>query len=322
MASPVDVFRGGSRVFHPFRVEPLLQFSLAIGFGLVLSGTMNSQSETVTPTGAELIVLLRQMQANMRVNDVLARQYVCDDTVHTFAVNQKGKKIRDYSAKFESQVVDGQEFNRIVFEEQNGKATSAEKLRSHQKHIDVVNNLGSDFDFVFDLRDGNPRDSVYSALPICCLSTLFNNRILRHEQINGRDNLVIESVPKASSSAASPVEKTSLDWTETTWIDVNDRMPTRIEVELLNDKNFLVKGSKEKREFFKLESTPDRDGHPASAVWLLGRIEDQSALKFLWQRQFSTFEDISDNCRRFDVKMRLLPDSVRDATHPASGQPR
>jgi len=75
------------------------------------------------------------------------------------------------------------------------------------------------------------------------LNALFDNHVVRHETINGRDNLVIESVPKSGIGPSLTQEGTALDWKETTWVDVGYVMPTRIEAELLNDKGFLLKGT-------------------------------------------------------------------------------
>ena len=187
----------------------LLLFCVVMCCGLMISRAAIGQKEAAALTGEDLISLLQRMHANIVANDKLARQYVCDDLVKESGLNKKGKKIWDYSEKDESLFVGGLPYYRIV--EENGKPLSAQQQVTVQKHLDTLSELGQGFDFSFDLRDSDPCYSFYSALPICCLATLFENRVLRHEQINGRDNLVIESVPKANPDAVTPVERTSLD---------------------------------------------------------------------------------------------------------------
>jgi hypothetical protein len=277
-----------------------------------------AQKETTTPADDNLFSVLQRMHVNLVENNELARQYACDDSVHETYFNKSGKKTGEKSEKVESLFVGGMEYHHIV--EQNGKPLSDQKLISEQKHQDALSELGADFDFVFDLRDGNPRDSIYSALPICCLTSLFENRILRHDQINGRDNLVVESVPLGNPAVTSDVYRTALDWKQTIWIDTEYLMPTRYEVELLHDKDFLLKGSINRHEFVRFEETSDTKDRPPQKVWLESYSEGQFHLKFLWERLFETFEDTSYNYRKFRVDMRVLPDSVQDVSHQSADQ--
>jgi len=280
--------------------------------GFELGTQTGAQVDTPNPGNQDLSALLQRVHANVVANDELASQYVCNDRTHTVTLGKSGKKIRDFTAKFEFAVIDGLPYIHKV--EENGVPLSARKMAAEQKHQDSLSPFRRGVDFVFDLRDGNPRDSVYSALPICCLATLFENRVLRHEQINGRDNLVIESVPNNNAKLSSPEERTALDWMETTWIDAEDMIPTRYDVELLNDKSFLLKGSTERREFFRLEDSSDRTAHQPQAVWLESYKEDRSNMKFFGRLQFQTFEDASYNFKKFTAKMRVLPDSVEPIT--------
>jgi hypothetical protein len=144
------------------------------------------------------------------------------------------------------------------------------------------------------------------------LTALFENHAARHETINGRDYLVIESVPKLDKDITNYEEPTALNWKETTWIDAEYLMPTRIEVELLKDNRFLLKETKFQRSYLRLEEEEaDEAGHPRRAVWLENYAEGRSILKFLWLLESETFEDTSYNFKRFDGKMRVLNDSMR-----------
>jgi hypothetical protein len=286
--------------------------------GLIISRAAIAQKEVAAFTGEDLISLLQRMHANIEANDKLAQQYACDDLVKESYFNKKSKKLRDHSEKVETLFVGVLPYHHIV--EENGKPLNAQKLVSEQKHQDALSDLGRGFDFSFDLRESDPRSSFYSALPICCLVTLFDNRVLRHEQINGRDNLVVESVPKANPDAVTPVERTALDWKETTWIDVDDQMPTRYEVELLPDRSYMLKGTAERREFLRMEGTSDSKGRTTGTVWLWNYSEGHTSLKGSRGLLFITFEDTSYNFKKFEMDMRLLPDSVQDVPHNGASQ--
>jgi len=275
-----------------------------------LAAVPTAQPTPTVVSDNDLSGLLRQMHANLRANEELAQQYVCDDSVHEEYFNKSGKKTAEKSEKVESVFVNGLLYHQIV--EQNGKSVPPRKQLLLQKHEDAISELGDGFDFIFELRDGNPKDSIYSALPICCLNALFDNHVVRHETINGRDNLVIESVPKSGIGPSLTQEGTALDWKETTWVDVGYVMPTRIEAELLNDKGFLLKGTTLQQNYIRVEKDgPDGSGHPAGSVWVENYKTAHSKLKFLWKFEVSTFEDTSYNFKKFDAKMKVLSDSMR-----------
>jgi len=305
-------------MLHRRGIAPTLLLCCIWSGALTLSKSAIAQNATNLPAGEELTALLQRMHANLVANAKLARQYACDDSMHSVALNKKGKKIRDDTEKFESAVINGVWYNRQV--EKNGVPLSARKMASTQKHLDAIHEIGRGKDFIFDVRDINPRDSVYSSLPFCCLATLFENRALRYEQINGRDNLVVESTPKANPETVSEDEITALDWKETTWIDMADLIPTRYEAELLNDRSFVLKGTTERRDFFRFEWPPDSTSQPKETVWLESHMLGHLNIKFAWQLEFQTSEGTSYNYKKFKTDMRLLPDSVQEISSQGASQ--
>ena len=274
--------------------------------GLSAPGQISiAQNETAVVSDDNLVTLLKQMHANLRANEKLAHQYVCDDSVRNVYFNKHGKRTRETSEKVDSVFANELLYHQIV--ERNGKPLSQKKQIFLQKHEDAISELGSGFDFIFDLSDRNPGDSVFSALPICCLAELFENHIVRHETINGRDNLVVESLPKASPDITSAKEATALDWKETTWIDAEYLMPTRFEVELVKDKRFLLTETKLQQNYFRLDGEATEAGHPAEPTWL----ENHAVGHFLWSSGSETFDDVSYNFKRFKTDARVLNDSVQ-----------
>ncbi len=178
--------------------------------------------------------------------------------------------------------------------------------------------LAGDSDFTLEMVGQDPHNNIYSDLPICCLSSLFDNRVVGREVIDGRDNIVIESTPRANATPASEHERTALDWKETTWIDVRDVMPTRYDVELLNDIKYLTKGTTDRTDFMRVEAAGTAEGDAKQVVWLVR--SGSCRLEYLWQgkRTREIAEDQCVNYRKFRGEMRVLQDSVREVP---SGSP-
>jgi hypothetical protein len=168
---------------------------------LILAAELSAvgQAAPSDPDQSELAILLLRMEAARSMNWKIEREYVSDDQAHGVDYNLHGKKIREYTQKL-GWIQIGDELCRRLMEE-NGKPPSEKRLRKYQLEQAGVNQLTDGMEFVVDLEDGAPQDSVFSALPICCLATLFDSRFLRHEVIDGRDNLVVESMP-------SPIQAT------------------------------------------------------------------------------------------------------------------
>ncbi len=252
----------------------------------------------------ELTALLTRMQANVTANKGLVAQYVSDMARH--AVVYKGSKVvSEFSDKLESVLIDGKWYQRTI--ERNGKPLRAKVQAANQTRLDDMADRTKGMDFIFELVQKNPSDYIYSALPVCCLSTLFENRLLRHERISGRDCFVVESHPLPQHSPVSEEEKSALDWKETTWIDTDDLMPVRYEVELVNDKRYLLRGSTTTAEFMRTNGSTAIGG-PHQIVWMQRYFTG----RLLWEGHSETSEGTSSNFRRFRSNMRVLHDSVRE----------
>ena len=281
----------------------------------LLIGAVLGQQPTLVPVNDDLPALLKRMEANRRANARLAARYTFDETRNTKTFNHKGKLVHEDSERFVSVIIDGVDYNRVV--EENGKPVPEKQQVSEQKRQDAISELGQNYDFAFELVGVNPRDYIYSDLPISYLSTLFDNRVVGRELINGRDNLVVESTPKANVNPGSGRAQTALDWKETTWIDVEDAMPTRYEVELLRDKKYLLKGGTSQRELTRLPVTQSENSHWPENVWM---IHGWNA-HYSWRMFRITSSSVSKadfyNYKRFQSDAHVLEDSVQEVPAPA-----
>ena len=285
-----------------------------VTFWVAAFSVIQSTYAQAPPSGStdfDLAALLQRMQANVKVNDKIAQSFVADESYKKVALDKKGKKKGESSGKFECISINGLPYSYLV--EENGKTFNAEQLVSARKRAEKIAQLGVGKDYALTVKGEDPRLGVYSSLPICCLATLFDNRVIRREQINGRDNLVIESVPKAIV-AATTNEQSALDWKGTTWIDLADLMPTRYEAELLKNKRFLAKGTRTSRDFARTVFPPTSNESAPTIVWLSSRGTDGVRVKFLWMDGEEDSEETWYNFRRFKVDLHILDDSVQPAS--------
>jgi hypothetical protein len=247
------------------------------------------------------------MEANRHANSRLASRYTYDWTSSCKIYSPGDKLLSANSTKWESVNIDGIGYVRIV--EENGKPFTGKRQLAEQKRSDTLGQLGKDYDFVFQVVRQNPRNYIYSDLPISYLDTLFDNRVLGHQSINGRDNLVVESIPKFDAKPLSDRAKTALDWRQTIWIDVEDEMPTRYDVELLNRKNFLLAGTITSIEFTRLPVAPSGDVKLPPNVWLL---HNNSGHFLFWPTNSEVLKSDYYNYKRFQADARVLQDSVQE----------
>jgi hypothetical protein len=232
--------------------------------------------------------------------------------------DKNGKVTSDESVKFENVFVEGLPYRRKI--EENGKPLSgkeaeAEEIR-YEQAVEQRRNLSLE-----DKRRGlHLTLHSYRTMPSCCLLTLFENRVVRHETLDGRDTVVVESVPKADAKPANANEKSALNWKQTSWIDVEDAMPVRYDAEKLNDDGRTAKGETIRYDFVRLIDVPANKDHPESAVWLLRHVTSNFRFKMLWVSNTGTTEQTWSNFKKFHVDMRLLEDTVEETTDHEDSQ--
>lgn len=258
--------------------------------------------------GADVVGLLQRLQASQKSNWKLQQQYTSDELWHNVNYDKNGKKTMDETAKYENVFVEGLPYRKKV--EANGKPLSGKAAEEEEKRYDkaVEERRGMS---VAQKRHWLHTGFTYS-LPICCLTTLFDNRIVGHETIGGRDTIEVESTPKLDAKPANDAEKSSLNWKETTWIDAADAMPARLEVESLKDEGHFARGMTTRIDFVRFVESPSGDGQPQQAVWLQQGVVSKFHFKLMWIGLSGETDQTWSNFKRFHVDMRLLDDSVKE----------
>jgi hypothetical protein len=257
----------------------------------------------------DLPALLARMQANMAENAKISQQYTSSEVRRTRnSFDNGGNFGEDVSTKFENMFVEGIPYKRKV--EVNGKPLSLEEAAEELKRLDTA--VMERRAMPLEQKRQYFRVGYHSSLPVCCLATMFDNRVVGREQIDGRDVLVVESHPKASAKPSSKQEKSALDWRETTWIDLGDVMPARVEAELLKDREQLEKGMTARIEYMRLQEREAGNGAAQKAVWLQSRSISSFRFRARWNDGSGTTEETWSNYKRFKVDIRLLDDSMQE----------
>ena len=258
--------------------------------------------------GGDLTALLKRLHANKGKNWKLQQQYTSDELWHNVNYDKNGKKTLDETAKYENVFVEGLPYRKKV--EANGKPLSGKAAEEEEKRYDKAVEERRSMSVV--QKQHRWRGGFSNSLPICCLTTLFDNRIVGHETIGGRDTIVVESTPKLDAKPANDGEKSSLDWKETTWIDAADAMPAQLEVESVKDLGHFARGMTMRVGFIRLVESASEGGLTQQAVWLQQSVVSKFHFKMMWIGLSGETDQTWSDFKRFHVDMRLLDDTVKE----------
>ena len=267
-------------------------------------------------SSGDVAALLQRMQANQKANGKLEQQYTSDELWHNVNFGKKGKQTLDTSAKYENVFVEGLPYRKKV--EENGKPLTGEAAEAEEKRYEKA--VEERRNMSLAQKRSFFHLGFHTSLPICCLATLFDNRIAGHQMIDGRDTIVLESTPKPDAMPANDEEKSSLNWKETTWIDAADAMPARIEVESLKDIGHFSRGMTNRLDFLRLAESPSPEGQPQPAVWLLKSVVSRFHFKLLWMGASGETDQTWSGFKKFHVDMRLLDDSIQEIPQGSAPQ--
>jgi hypothetical protein len=267
-----------------------------------------SAAQSIDRSPAELQSLLERMHRNFLANGKLEAQYTSDELWHNLNFDKHGKKTVDESARYENMFVEGLRYRRKV--ESNGKPLKGKEAEQEQKRYDKA--VAERREMTIDEKRHLMHTSFHSSLPSFWLDKLFDNRVAGHEVIDGRDTLVVESTPRADVHPTADIEKSALDWKETTWIDVADAMPARFVAELLKDRGHIDKGMTIRMEFQRIVEQPAAGEQREQSVWLARRSIGTFKGGMLWFSATGTTEQTYSDFKRFRVDMRLLEDTMQE----------
>jgi len=268
------------------------------------ASNVRAQIEKLSDAG--LPAFLERVRANTALNAKQVQQYTSDEFWHNRNFDKKGKTTLDESAKCENVFVEGLPYRKKV--EANGKPLAGKEAEAEEKRYEKA--VRERRAMTTEQKRMSLHTTWHTSLPMCCLATLFSNHIVGFEKIDGRDTVVIESLPLPDARPRNGDEKSALDWKQKSWIDLGDAMFARVEAESLSDKNHVAKGMTIRMDFERIADDQPGKGQPGLSVWLPHASTQRFGFKMLWVGVTGITEQTWSNYRKFHVDMRLLEETV------------
>lgn len=299
----------GSLLMRNRRVACLIVFAL-----LACTGTCAARAEEKLPEGKDLTALLEKMQAAMRANRKLSLQYTDEQFKHHIGFDEKGKKAQDITLKYEDIFLGGLPYRRLV--ELNGKPLSGKLAAEEQARYDkaIAERKGMEHKNHTTLH--SLQRVMDETTPLYNLTTLFENRAVRTELLEGRASWVIESTPRADVRPKEKPKRDAMEWKYSIWIDRQDIVPAKVVAEKLVDGDRVLAGTKwtviRRRH---METIADGATRP---VWLRDFFHCDSHMTLLWKRLSASDDERWSNYKKFQVDVRLL-DYVEELDDATSG---
>ena len=176
------------------------RFAILLSLSLLPFSLLSAASaQTALPEGRDLNALLERMKQNSKANGKLAEQYTSVMFWHNRNFDKSGKTTIDESTKYENVFVEGLPYSRKV--EKNGKLLTGKDADWEQKRYDKA--VDERKKMSLDEKRHGFHVTFHFSLPLSYLTTLYDNRALRRETIDGREALVVESTPRADARADS-----------------------------------------------------------------------------------------------------------------------
>jgi len=268
-----------------------------------------SAQTTSLPTGKDLTALLERMNTNRKANGKLVLQYTSVMLWHNRNFDESGKTTIDETKKYENVFVEGLPYSRLV--EHNGKPLEGKAAEEEQKRYDKA--VEERRKMSLDEKRHSLHFSFHFALPVNYLTSLFDNRAVRRENIDERETLVVESIPRSDAQPHDADARTALDWKQTTWIDVQDEMPVRFIAEKLNDNNHELKGTTMQFDFARLVDQPAEGAASGQPVWIEKEFKSVFRVKMMFMNSSGITEQTWNDFKKFHVDVRLLLDTMTEA---------
>lgn len=249
------------------RTSRAVSFPLMLFVSLSLAiGQAPSQSETDAA-----ISTLRTAVGKLDQAAQSKTRFTYLDLNHTLNFNEKGKKTADISQLFEVTYIGDVQYSRLL--ENEGKPLTGKALEEEQRRYDNAVREHSALD---DKARAQVQHQVMkdAGLNLGKVSD-YNNTVVDHAVIGGRNCVVIESVPTSES------HRKRLRW----WLDSADEEIVQMEFEQLTDEGDMLGGSKGRLEWIYMDGIPllvrsHIDAHTLNATKRVHLVVDHDYSRF------------------------------------------
>ena len=214
----------------------------------------------------------------------------------------RGKLLTDYSAKYEVIFVGDLPYRRQI--EENRKPLAGQEAIDEARRYDEA--FAERRRMSLEQKRDYLRRPWNVDFPLPQLLTVFTNRIVGEDSVDGRPAIVVESLPRADARSADEEERRALHKKVKLWIDREDLIVSRIEATLVAEDASMMPGTVARIDFMR------KDG-----VWL----PTQSDVRFEAEAGSEIVRgettELNGDFHRFHVDVRLL-----EPAETATGNPQ
>jgi negative regulator of sigma E activity len=211
-----------------------LILSVPTAVGVLLIMALSFSHFAVAQDEKDADSLLNRALNLLKTSEASKTRFTYSRLEHQRTFNTKGKQIGEITRLFEVTYLFDLEYTRLL--EINGKPLQGRILEAEQKrYSDAYNQRkGLNAQQRSELAKGKFKNVTFHMGE---LLTVYDNRVIGHEVVSGRNCVVIDAMPKASVSDA-PKRHAVL------WIDPANGEMLEFAFDLLADEDDLLKGSK------------------------------------------------------------------------------
>ena len=255
---------------------------------LLSPGAFAQSSHSDNPPNALIQKALEHFNANKKQ----AYAYTYIELWHNQNFNKHGKLKTDQSAKFESVFIEDLPYLRKI--EENGKPLTGKAARQEEEKYEAA--VKARKGMSLEQKQAEMRvENLTFPIHLNLLLKLYTCRTVDTESINGRMAIHIDCIPRTELKAKNEEESEALSVHVQIWIDVQDKMLSRFDGELIAPVNGMTSGSSASVSYL-----------PIDGVWLPSHIlvrgemkRGKSIVGFKTDQTYSNF-------KKFRVDIRML----------------
>src|SRR5215472_12288416 len=278
---------------------------------IAFAAAMGTKCSAQQPDPVELV---NAAIANAQQNYIVSQGYTYEHFADWKYYDKHGAMFRHDTYQFDVVFAARDWYLRLTA--RNGNLLTAAEAEREQKNWDeMISGLrarltpdqkhDSLYSFALQNQQGFRTRATREPIPFEDLPRLFDLKLVGVEDVLGRPSYVIEAEPRPASKPADKWEDAELHDRVKLWIDVAERVPVRLHLDVLMDRPLVGKGSSLDMEWTKVNNT---FWTPTHNFLQLPKARAQC-------------ETAASNFRKFDVTSRILAGSARPVAPAAQPTP-
>ena len=285
-----------------------------IGRLLRLVAVLAAIETACTAQQADPVALVTEAITNAQRNFIVSQGYTFEGFTEWRYYDKHGTMFRHETRQFDVVFVSGDWYFRLT--SRNGRSlTGAEAEREQRNWDELISGMQAKllpeqkrktlYSFALQNQQGFRTRVWREPIPLEDLARLFDLKLAGVEDVLGRSAYVIEAEPRAASTPADKWEEAELHDRVKLWIDVAERVPVRLHLDVLTDRPLVSKGSSFDMQWVKINNT----------VW----VPNHNLLQLPKAR--AQFELTASNFKKFDVTSRIFASSASPTASVAQPVP-